>query len=601
MRGLREILLAVGLVVGMGVIAAPAVAATPGPSASVVAQSVSAAGDVNDFSFTSVHMKYTLTPGDDGTGHLLVESTYVANFTNVDTHRGIRIAVPNTFKNQPLRPSLISITDENGNERESETDTEDGNYLMTSRADDPVIGLQTYVITYTLDNVTHHYADRDVDEFYWDVLGTDSLQAHNNVTFELHTDPSLAEQMTGEMTCAYGAYGGSDNCTLRADSTGELIEAGPISLAPHEGFTVAVGFDPDAFVDVDTSYLGNSFSGVQLGMAGIGVVGFLGALIARRTALKDAPGRGVIIAQYGPPPGVDALNAAVILKRNGVGITAEIIEQAVRGSLLIGEKSKKGSSKYFLQLIDPSLAGDDNGHQLISALFGGQQPGAKVNLKSNAGLASRLDQILTNTAKAQDKGGVRKKPSGALRYLLPVILIIVGAAAMLIGALISVASSSPTGILVGVGVMVLAMISTALLAKRPYTEFGADLRDHLKGLKTFMQWAEADRIRMLQSPEGAERISINTNDPGSMLRLYEPLLPFAVVFGIEKEWQKNLKVYADAAHYAPGWYIGTTPFSAHHLTAGVASVSPAASSSSSGSGGGISVGGGGGGASSSGV
>src|SRR5690606_5394354 len=95
-----------------------------------------------------------------------------------------------------------------------------------------------------------------------------------------------------------------------------------------------------------------------------------------------------------------------------------------------------------------------------------------------------------------------------------------------------------------------------LLARHPLTSEGAEARDHLRGLEMFMRWAEADRIRMLQSPQGAQRTRIDVNDPAQLLHLYEKLLPFAVIFGIEKQWAAEL-----AVHYhddSPYWFAGTS-------------------------------------------
>ena len=56
---------------------------------------------------------------------------------------------------------------------------------MTSRADDFVHGAQTYVFTYTLENVTRFFDDTGVDEFYWDVNGTEWAQDFGRVTVQL--------------------------------------------------------------------------------------------------------------------------------------------------------------------------------------------------------------------------------------------------------------------------------------------------------------------------------------------------------------------------------------------------------------------------------
>jgi hypothetical protein len=146
-------------------------------------------------------------------------------------------------------------------------------------------------------------------------------------------------------------------------------------------------------------------------------------------------------------------------------------------------------------------------------------------------------------------------------------------------------------------------VVVGLVARRPLTAKGAETRDHLKGLQVFIEWAEADRIRMLQSPRGAERAPIDVNDPRQMLRLYEVLLPYAVVFGQEKEWAQQLAVLY-GADGSPGWYTGSSGFNAAAFSSGIGSLSSSASASSStsgGSSGGGSAGGGGGGGGGGGV
>ena len=98
-----------------------------------------------------------------------------------------------------------------------------------------------------------------------------------------------------------------------------------------------------------------------------------------------------------------------------------------------------------------------------------------------------------------------------------------------------------------------------LVSRKPLTAAGAEVRDHLKGLKEFIEWAEADRIRMLQSPMGAERVRINPNDPAQMLKLYEVLLPYAVVFGQEKQWAEELAVLYGPGEL-PGLVLGLARF-----------------------------------------
>lgn len=51
--------------------------------------------------------------------------------------------------------------------------------------------------------------------------------------------------------------------------------------------------------------------------------------------------------------------------------------------------------------------------------------------------------------------------------------------------------------------------------------------------------AEADRLKFLQSVEGAD-----TSNAG-IVKLYEKLLPWASLFGEEKSWAKELEKYYD--------------------------------------------------------
>ncbi|GAA2540267.1 hypothetical protein GCM10009860_21320 [Microbacterium mitrae] len=584
---------------------APA-AVVPSPATAAVvpaAHVVPSAGDVNDFTFDSVEVEYELTAGEDGAGHLTVVETYVANFTNVDTHRGMQRVLPTTFNGAPLHPHLVSITDENGKPRASDAETDDGNYLMTSRADDPVIGKQTYVFTYTLDNVAGFYADANVDEFYWDVVGAEWAQPFGEVSMTLHLDETLAEALSGDMSCYVGGWNSTDRCEISASADGRTISVAPGSLLPHQGVTIAVGFEPGTFVPFDGSYLTQGATPVQLGLVGLGIAGFIGAIVVRRTKMRDAPGHPVVVAQYEPPAGVDAMNAAVMLGRRASATTAEILEQAVRGTIYIREDDAK-RKEFSLVLADPTLVGDANGQKLIDILFGaGAAPGAEVALKENEKLATELPAMVSATAAEQLAGGVRYTPPARWRVQLPIVLVLLGVAAFVVGIVISATTFNPTAGLIGGGAFALSLVGISMLFKRPFTSFGANLRDHLLGLKEFMTWAEADRIRMLQSPEGAERVGVNVGDPASMLRLYEPLLPFAVAFGIEKQWTKNMQVYYEIGNAVPLWYAGTTPFTAASLGSVVSSFTAAssASSSSSGSSGGGSVGGGGGGGGGGGV
>lgn len=70
------------------------------------------------------------------------------------------------------------------------------------------------------------------------------------------------------------------------------------------------------------------------------------------------------------------------------------------------------------------------------------------------------------------------------------------------------------------------------------------LIDHLWGVYDYIALAEKDRLAFLQSPAGAELrpdVSLNVQ----ALVLNEKLLPYAVLFGLEKQWIRELGVQVE--------------------------------------------------------
>ncbi|MDN3495700.1 DUF2207 domain-containing protein [Planococcus sp. APC 4015] len=562
--------------------------------------------DVDAFTFASLDVEYDLSRADDGTSRLTVVETFVAVFPEYDQNRGMRRLIPDADNGVPHHPRLISITDEDGAPRASETDSEDGWFSMTSRADDYVQGAQTYVFTYTLENVTRFFADTGVDEFYWNVNGTEWRQPFGKVSMTLTVDDDLAGSVTGAASCYVGYAGATDACEISTDAGGLTTTATATGLAPYETMTVAVAFEPDTFAEFDRSYLASGWGWMQ-GVAGLGAAAALiGAIVVRSRYLRDEPGRPTIIAEYTPPPGVDALESAVLLNRTTKAIPAEVLEQAVVGSIRIieGEPGVFGTrGKLKAQLVDPSLA-DGDGRMLLSGLFPAGRPGEEFEFgRTDTRFSTAAQAILKSATTELDRRGLRRPVASRWRAL-PVVAAIVAAVLVFVFGIVALWDGvfAPVPIVLMIVSFVLIFVVTGLVVRKPLTAAGAETRDHLKGLQQFIEWAEADRIRMLQSPAGAERAAVDTNDPRQMLKLYEALLPYAVVFGQEKDWAEQLAVFY-GADGSPGWYAGTSAFNAASFSTGISTLSSSSSSSSSsgGSSGGGSAGGGGGGGGGGGV
>lgn len=592
--------------------AGPATAAAQvAPPASVA--SVAAAG-VDDFSFSSMTADYTLTRAADGTSRLRVVETIVAQFPDADQNHGIRRQIPDSYNGQPLRPELISVTDGDGTPRPSEVEDQDGVFSVVSRSDEFLRGAQTFVLTYTLENVTWVFGDSGL-EFYWDVNGVDWGQSFGRVTARLHLDASLAASLTGRMSCYQGVQDAKESCAsisstpdAAGGSAGTVITAVADDVQPHQTLTIAVGFADGTFVTFDSGYLASPFGWGQLGAGLLAVgAGALG-LRARRRELADEPGRPTIIAEYDPPRIVDALESAVLLGQSSKAIPAEVLEQAVRGSIRILESDGRGwgKPKLIAELVDRSKA-DGDGMMLLDGLFPGGAPGAQYQFGKQDTRFSKVAQKILAAAETElTARGLRRAVPLRARWL-PILLAVAGAGLALgLGFVAIAAYVQPVLPWTVIGISVaIAVVVIGVCSRKPLTALGAETRDHLRGLEEFIRWAEADRIRMLQSPAGAERVAVDVNDPRQKLDLYEKLLPYAVVFGQEKQWSAELAVlYTAVGASGPYWYYGSGAFDASSFSAGIGSLSSAAMSSSStsgGSGGGGSAGGGGGGGGGGGV
>ncbi|MFK4837176.1 DUF2207 domain-containing protein, partial [Microbacterium sp. ZW T2_14] len=556
-----------------------------------------ARADVDDFSFESLDVEYQLGRAEDGTSTLTVVETFVALFPEFDQNHGMRREIPDSYQGAPLNPQLVSITDENGAPREAETEADDGLFSMTSRADGFVHGRQTYVFTYSLENVTRYFADTGSDEFYWDVNGTGWPQSFGRVTARVTMADEVDAARTGGLAC----YAGYQDDTRRCDMSevDGAVTASVSDLQPYQTMTIAIGFEPDTFTEFDTSYLGSPWGWLQaiVALLGLGTAVVLAA-VARARHLRDERGRPVIIAEYTPPRGIDALESAVLLGHTTKAIPAEVLEQAVVGSIRIEEGPAKlfGGTKLKAVLVDPSLA-DGDGRMLLPGLFPTGTPGEEFEFgRTDTRFSSTAQKVLKAATSELSTRGLRRAVPARVRAW-PVVIAIVSAVLVLlfgIGALVAYVTPV-VPILLIIGAVLVVLVVAGLVSRKPLTAAGAEVRDHLHGLKQFIEWAEADRIRMLQSPQGAERVPVDVSDPRVKLKLYETLLPYAVVFGQEKKWADELAVLYGEGN-SPGWYAGSSGFHAAAFSAGISTLSSSAtaSSSSGGSSGGGSAGGGGG-------
>ncbi|MBP9813373.1 DUF2207 domain-containing protein [Candidatus Nomurabacteria bacterium] len=585
---------------------------------------IARAQNTQNFSVQSFDAQYDLAKNEKGISQMSVKETITADFPNYDQNHGLRRAIPKVYNGVDLKLNIKSVVNQTNGSAQYSSYAENDNLVL--KIGDPasyVRGPNTYVIEYSLSNVITK--QNDWQEFFWNINGTQWAQPVNNLSVRLNLSPSVTSGFNGQLRCLTGAYGQSgSNCQIVSnnDEKETVITAKTSApLAPGENLSIVVGFAPDTF-KIDEVAILKAKIRQYLPFALIIFLPLVASLLLLVKWLKvgrDAEGRGLIVPQYVPYKDLVVVEADTLLHEQLTqkGVTAQIIELATKKYLVIAEigSDKKvlglkiaSSKDYELTIVKSIEDLSESEARVIGLLFGQNTVvGSKVKL------GDLKDSLYKEMKKVSDdipsslykRGYFSTDPSKAYMIFLRPTIYFLAIAATLVGVsflLGLLPSGSPAFIAI---VSILAIVVVNLIAMKilpAKTTQGTDAKEYLLGLKEYIKLAEADRLKYLQSPEGAEKYG-DPNTDGAKIKLFEKLLPYAIIFGLEKDWANSFEgIYSEP----PDWYQGNwSAFNTGVLLGSVSAFSSAstasfAAPSSSGgasgfSGGGFSGGGGGGG------
>ena len=576
-------------------------------TAAALSLPTAASADANDFDYSLWESRYDLSLDDEGRAVMHVEETLVAEFPDHDQNKGIVYGLVTRYLGADTGTEVLSVTDAQGAEVPYWTETDGLLYVLTG-TDDYVHGSTTYVIEYTMRDIMLTAQDTGVDEFYWDLLPLESTQDIESFRAEIAVAPELAERLNGDASCYQGEVGSTDTCdisepTVEADGTAVFtVSSGPRRAG--DGMTVAVGFEPGTVTQPPSRQADPVLDVAPWALAGGSVAASVGgwfAISALRRRRRTAS--GIVVAQFEVPRSLPPLVAAPLVQRAKTPIPAEIVHLAVNGNLRIEDEQDRPT----LRRLDAPY-GDPLDERAADKIFNGKN--AITIPKSSTGFAKRMQKLeKRGVAEAHTRGLLTKERSrtAVIVQWVSIALFLVSVVAANVGSVQGRTSASVAWVAVGIAaVLMLVSCFVSFSSHTVHTPEGAAAAEHLLGAKEFIRVAEADRLRMLQSYSGAERRSDGSID---VVHLYERLLPYAVLFGQEREWAQVLTVAYDAVEVTPSWYYGysvsrfgsrMTRFAT--MTQSSAHYSPASSSGGGGSssfggssGGGFSGGGGGGG------
>ncbi|MGK0720668.1 DUF2207 domain-containing protein [Leucobacter sp. W1478] len=567
--------------------------------------------NVDDFEYDSWHVSYQLDVDEDGRAVARVTEQLVAVFPDFDQNRGIVRALPLSYERADAAPRDIAISDAAGKPVPFEVEDDDTFRIILVGDDSFVRGVQTYVISYTLHDVV--LATDDRDEFYWDVVPIERQQPIAAFSAEFSIAEGLGEKLTGATACFTGSAYSTDTCEISEaspQSGSAMLTVEPFALPAGSGVTVGIAFENGSVVQPPVR-LPNPFLDIVpvVSASAALLLGLVSAVLIVLERRKRRTYRGVIVAQYEVPDNLPPLIAGPVSGENKSTIAAQVVHLAVRGALRIEDGTEpagflgKGRPQPVLRLLDQGRAVDGLDRRTISDLFGSAGAGATFTLpKKDEKFGKKMVAL-------SGEGVTQATKRGYFEQIRSRTATILGAAALALGALaviltfIGIARENWVTITVslpfGFAAIVLGIVG--MVKHRVHTQRGAEAREHLAGVREFIRVAESDRLRLLQGHTTAERRPDGSVD---VVVLYERLLPYAILFGLEKEWGKVLEVqYQETGVDSPLWYPALGVYGLTHLDRSISSfsqsftsaVSYSSSSSGGTSGGGFSGGGGGGG------
>ncbi len=501
-----------------------------------------------DFTIPSYSADFTLERTADNRSKLTVTETIVAKFSQAGTKHGITFTVPKKYENRAAEPVIKSVKNQFGVPLQRTVHEDWGS--ITLKIGDPdtyVKGEKTYIITYEIVDITRNLSDENIDEWYWDINTIGEGIKVGKMSVTLNFSEELAPLIRENPQCYEGTYGSTDKCELVKESATRYT-INKDNLDEKEIVTVGFGFPANTFQAKPATWIDYYQAVVYFASPftiPVAIILFFVFAVSFENRSKRRKELSFTPPQYIPPKDTSAYVVSELIGKRHRSIVATLIDLAVRHYISLYELD--GDNDYEIEVKkDPSDLLEEE-QEFLRDLFDGKTPSvgdtfSLASLKDNAKLRLRLADNSAKTRLAIRRTyKLRERKPGSTRF------IIVWSLSYLLAAIVLQS--------IAFGIGALAMFMSKFGFKTP-TDKGLEMLRYLNGYKKYIRAAEAERLKMLQGPDTAEKVghSVDTGDTKQLIKLYERSLPYAILFGYEDEWSEALGGLYEKAHQTPDWY-----------------------------------------------
>lgn len=452
----------------------------------------------------------------------------------VTYEHGIYREIPTQYKTLGAftRPTILELLDlyyyptENSSDihKDYERSLRNGYTIFKiGNEDETIIGDYTYILKYKLVYAENYFNDHD--ELYLNITGNGWEVPILSVNSTVKVPGEITKK-----TCYAGAIDSTQSNCIMTDLTAQSFNVSAEKLNIYDGVTIVVAMPKNTIANTTQQQkIEFVLSNLGFGLPLLGIVLAI-FLIKKFNTNKKL----TIIPNYNAPKNVNPILGGYLYKKNlpNSVISAQLIQLAINGYIKIKQLSKRDYELIKTPKGEPS---DPEEKSLYNGIFKSKDSFKIKDLQSDFfNTVAKLRLSLEKRLTVEDYFSTYKKSVRSRIIMIGGIVAVISM--FLIRPLYLYAAMSWFwGILLTSLVVIVAGLS---IDKR--SEKGNVLFYDLEGLKMYINTAEKHRIEF-------------HNDPQKYNGVFESLLPYAMIFGLEKKWAKE---FEDIYIQQPDWYEG---------------------------------------------